>query len=424
MCLTRTIAAFIIAVLFSVNGIAQEDTRVLTWEDCIKEAYNNHPELISAREKVKQSRYNKEGVFSAMQPSVEAVSTAKRSVSQGKAPGNDFSYGLTGSQLLFDGFKVSNNERSAYELMLASMYDYSVVSSNIRLRLRNAYIELLRADADLVLSLDIVERRKKNTELVRMRYNAGREHKGALLTAEANQAQAEFDLTQAKRGIDLARSKLSREMGRDGYGFVTVSGSLAEVKVQPGIPDFIRIAETNPLLKELIAKKDSARFNAAAKKSAFFPDIYASGAISRSGGEFMKGKENWSLGLTMTLPVFEGGKRVYDLRQALAQMKQAASDMKNGRDEVTYTLHEMWTQLVNAVDRVVVRKKFLEATEERARIAEAQYSNGLVSFDNWTIIEDDLVNDKKTYLNSQAEAMAAAAYWEQARGETLDDIYQ
>jgi len=44
-----------------------------------------------------------------------------------------------------------------------------------------------------------------------------------------------------------------------------------------------------------------------------------------------------------------------------------------------------------------------------------------VSFDTWIIIEDDLVKAKKSFLNVQAEALVADAYWVQAKGGTLEN---
>ncbi|HPQ66718.1 MAG TPA: TolC family protein, partial [bacterium] len=64
--------------------------------------------------------------------------------------------------------------------------------------------------------------------------------------------------------------------------------------------------------------------------------------------------------------------------------------------------------------------QFLQADEERARISEAQYATGILSFDNWIIIEDNLVRTRKSYLSVKAEALRAAAEWEYRTGLTID----
>ena len=67
-----------------------------------------------------------------------------------------------------------------------------------------------------------------------------------------------------------------------------------------------------------------------------------------------------------------------------------------------------------------VQKLNLTATEERSKISQAQYSIGLISFDNWTIIEDNLVTAKSAYLNAESAALLAEANWIQAKGETIE----
>ena len=85
-----------------------------------------------------------------------------------------------------------------------------------------------------------------------------------------------------------------------------------------------------------------------------------------------------------------------------------------------FTLANTWTQLQNTTDNVAVQKKSLDATEERAKIAEAEYSIGLLSYDNWIIIENNLVSAKKSYVTAQNAALVAEANWVQAKGGTLD----
>ena len=67
-----------------------------------------------------------------------------------------------------------------------------------------------------------------------------------------------------------------------------------------------------------------------------------------------------------------------------------------------------------------MERKSLDAALERSKIAEAQYSIGFITFDNWIIIQDDLVRAKRSYLDARAAALQAEASWIQAKGETLE----
>ena len=50
----------------------------------------------------------------------------------------------------------------------------------------------------------------------------------------------------------------------------------------------------------------------------------------------------------------------------------------------------------------------------------SQYSTGFIAFDDWIIIENTLVESKKSYLEGQADALLTEAAWVQAKRETLE----
>jgi outer membrane protein TolC len=101
-------------------------------------------------------------------------------------------------------------------------------------------------------------------------------------------------------------------------------------------------------------------------------------------------------------------------------LSQAQADERSNRDGVTLTLEQSWTNWQNAIDTASVQKEALQAAEEREKIARVEYTNGLITFDNWTIIEDALVQAQKTLLAAQANAFIAEAQWIQAQGGTLE----
>ena len=173
---------------------------MLTWEDCVKEAKKSHPDLISAEAVVNQAKANKAIATSNILPQVSTE--LRQSTSETATTRSDtYSYGLTAQQLLFDGLKTPYDIAAAAKNVKSAEYNYKVTSADIRLRLRTAFIELLKAQEFLTITEDISIRRKQNADLVQLLYDGGREHRGSLLTAQADLSQAEFEVTQAKRNI-------------------------------------------------------------------------------------------------------------------------------------------------------------------------------------------------------------------------------
>jgi outer membrane protein TolC len=401
-----------------VNPAFPEDT--LTWEECVRRTKANHPDIISAGEKVKQARSDKNIALSDMLPDLTFAGSGRESKTSTRDAAKTYEYSVTGTQLLFDGFKTFSEVSSSIKTLNAQQYDYAVTSSNIRLDLRSAFVDLLKTQELIFLTENIAERRRQSLKLVRLRYEAGREHKGSLLTAEADLARAEFEIEQAKRDILLGQRQLSKELGLAGMENMKVEGEFSlgeDYGIKPG---FERLAEINPFLRELIAKKDAARYDLRSSRLDFFPKVYLNGSTSMTDSDWPPKGDGWSGGISVSFPLFEGGSRFSEVTKARSKLRQLEADERSGRNTVLVTLESTWKELKDAITYVSVQKKFLDAAEERARISVAQYETGLMSFDDWTIIEDNLVTTKKAYLDAQRDMLLAEAYWIQAIGGTLE----
>ncbi len=399
------------------SGLAQD---TFTWQECIRQAKDNNPDLISAIETVKQVTSDKDISLSAMGPQIDIDASTKRSKT-GDGPRSDtYAYNLTGQQLLFDGFKTASEVTKAQKVILAQQYNYAVTSSNVRLDLRTAFVELMRAQDLIGITNSIAQRRKQNQELVKLRYDSGRESKGSLLAADADLAQAEFEVAQAKRNIILSQRNLSTAVGFSMMHLWIAEGKFSLDKAYSDKPDIDLLAEATPFISELISKKEASRYNLSSKEADFFPKIYANGSLGKTYDTWPPRDKKWSAGMSVSLPIFEGGSRIAEVTKANSQLSQAEADERSGRDSVLATLERAWKDLKDAIANVSVQNKFLMADEERAKITRAQYAIGLASFNDWIIIEDNLVKSKKAYLNAQSDMLYAEAYWIQAIGGTLE----
>ncbi|PIU41363.1 MAG: hypothetical protein COS99_05745 [Candidatus Omnitrophica bacterium CG07_land_8_20_14_0_80_42_15] len=184
--------------------------------------------------------------------------------------------------------------------------------------------------------------------------------------------------------------------------------------------DFETLVKNNPSYLKLEAEKNAASFGVKSAYSEFFPTLSGTAGATRSDSRWPPEGNGWSLGLSASVPIFEGGSKVAQVYQAKALYNQAEANERSTKDSVVVALEQTWTALQDALETVEVQSKVLNATEERSKIAQEQYSTGFITFDNWIIIQNDLVSAKKAYLNAQANALLAEANWVQAKGETIE----
>jgi len=414
------ILAVFIPVLFQFSFAYAGSDEALTWEDCVKESAKNHPDLIAAIEGVKASEAVKSISASGEYPQVNAALSGSTSKSSGQSRSDSYSTSLSGSQLVFDGKKTINNVKAAGEDILASKQNFRYTSSTVRQALRIAFVDLLKAQEMTRITQEIFQIRRGSMELITLRYQSGLEHRGALLTAEANLAQAQYSVNSAARDLEVARRDLVKELGRGRWEALTVKGDFVVTDIPQDQLDLDAMALRNPQVLQAAAKKNAAEFNLRSAYGNFAPSLSIDAGIGKSGTTFLPQNSQKNAGFTLSIPLFEGGLRDAKVSAAQAALNQLKANEISMRDSVAAHLQQCRAALLEAIDNVDVQKKSLLATEERSIIAEAQYSIGTISFDSWTIIEDNLVSAKRSFLNAQAEALLSEANWIQAKGETLE----
>jgi outer membrane protein TolC len=413
-----------LTILTSMAGAATSyAAEPLLWAEAVHETLLNHPGLASARGSVQSEQADRTTAASVFWPQVtgDASGSTSETRTAGSRASDRFSYGISGRQLLFDGFKSVYDVENAVDAVEAAGYGYRVTSSNVRLSLRRAYIDLWRAQELIRITRQIAGRRQQSYDLIQLRYEAGREHRGSLLTAEANLDQARFEIERAERGLVVAQRALLRELGRTEFETVRVPEQEDPPAPDRTRPDFEAIAAETPLLQQLLVQKEAARWGVKSAAAELAPAVYATAATGRSGTEWPPSTSDWSAGVSASVTFFDGWAQWANIARAEAARRSMEADARGGRDGILVTLESAWAGWLNAAASAKVQAKFLEAARERSRIAEAEYGTGLITFNDWIIIENNLVQADKSYLDARTDAWIAEAQWRQAKGDTLDD---
>ncbi len=412
-----------LALLFFLFSSPLRAEETLTWQQCVSEARAAHPDLSTALALLQQAEADKRITGGALLPRLSMAVSSEESgtTAKGSTHSAAHSYSLTAQQLVYDGHKRSDMVASNREAIKGAQYNYDVVSADLRFALRSAFTQLLKAQELVGLAGEIADRRQKNVRLISLRYQGGREHIGSLRQAEADLAQAEFEVAQARRGLVLAQTTLASALGRDSHNPVRVKGKFEVRELSTSKPDLALLAKNNPLFQQLDAKSKAARFDLDAAKNAFSPELYLTSSLGRREVDSLPfNAVDWSAGLTLSVPIYEGGSGQARVSRAMAVVSQQNSQQKSGYLQIFTMLEESWKNFQDARQLVAVKKKFLEAAQERSTIANAQYSNGLVTFNDWVIIENNLVSAKKEFLNAGADLLIAEAQWIQAKGDGID----
>ncbi|MDD5686899.1 MAG: TolC family protein [Elusimicrobia bacterium] len=407
------ILAFSFQILILSSNFSH--SQQLTWQDVLAEAKTKNPDLIKAEKGIKKARLSYYSSFTNFLPQLSASAGAGQSKSSDNSESKNYSYGLSGRLSLFSGFSdISQSQSSNIGLKIAEL-EYKRALSDMVFSLKQSFVNLLLAQETVVLTEAILKRRSENYELVKFKYDAGIEDKGSLLRVDADKLQAEYELARAKRALGTASTQMVRDIGRDEFEVISVTGTFTVV-----VPK--EVPASNELLIEtpdyLIAEYnvEKSRYDLKSTMSELYPDVSLSGNISQSGNKWAPENRNESVSLGLSYSFFPGGRNIYDVKIAKTNVMVVEQTLRFTRQQIMSRLESVWNDFIDTFENVKVSEKYLEASQEQSEIASTKYINGLVSYQDWYVVENDYINAQKSLLSVRKNAVLSEASWKNILG--------
>lgn len=407
-------------MIMAITARAADTTEALSWSNCLREAAQRNPALQAAREGQIQARAAARSAAGSLQPTLSGSLGAGygESRSGGQTSGNDsWSADLSSSYTIYDGGANRARVEAARWRVRKSELTLHSEAARLGADLARAFTRLAFAQEQVVLLENIAERRAQNRDLVQLRYEGGKENLGSALRSRAVYGQALQDATSALRSLAVAQRELAVALGRPVSDELLADGFAPAAEV-PARPDFEALTRTVPEVRQAEADLILARSDVIIARSAFRPEWSASLSAGRSGDDPGMENSSWRAGLGVSYPFYRGRRDTYDLAAAQSAEREAALRLEQQRQAAHLDLQQAWTEASDAGEQQAVQRAFLEAAEVRAEIARAQYASGLIGFQDWDQIEDEIINARKALLSSQRDATLAAAAWLQAQGRS------
>ncbi len=393
--------------------------RWLTIEEAVAQAAASNPELLAAREALAKAGYDRAARRAAFWPALSGTAGWSRSDSDDRAgdASERTSAGLSADYTLFAGFADRVRVAQAEQAWKQAEAEWFEARADVGASVHSAFIELLHAQERAALAEAIAERRGRNLDLVALRHDAGSEHKGSLLRAQATARQAGFDVGQARRAIAVQQRALANSIGAGDREAWVARGEWQSAEPD-ATPEWRELARATPRWRGAEAALENRRLAVAAARSGLYPEVALRAGIDRSGESWPPDTEAWSVGASLSVPLFTGGRTVNEHAAAKAAHRQAQAEFLKVTQQIQLDLESSWAGLRDARERREVQAAFLEAAEVRAEIAREQYANGLLSFQNWDQIEDELIQRQQALLAGERDAALATAEWNRVRGVT------
>lgn len=388
----------------------------LTWEQCLQLTKAQNPDLVSARSAVKELEYGVASASAGFLPNIDASAGFTKRGSENndnwtESDSTSASIGL--SQDLFSGGgNVARRKRALAQLDVGNE-QYRKTLSDVELRTRLAYIDVLYAQDLIELTKRIAERRANNVRLIQLRFDGGRENKGSLARSKAQLSQALYEVREAERSLVYALRNLAAAMGQMDLA-PGAAGDLNANDPEP-LSDLRNLMEQTPDFTIAETQVEAAQQGMLVTRSGRFPSISFNASAGLSGERELE-DGSWSAGIRASMPIYTGNQLNSDVAAAKERIIQNEMDLMDTANTLMATLQQRWNSYTDAVENEAVQVELLDAEQLRAEISTAKYKQGLLSYEDWDIIESNLINQGKTHLQRRRTSEIEQARWKNALG--------
>ena len=403
--ISKTVFAAVLASATALSPIAASAETIL---GALSKAYQNNSQLNSARA---GTRVTDEGVAiakSGYRPQVIGSASIDYSSTKGPAFGNTTrlttgGFGVQINQMLFDGFQTKNNVSAAEAQVAASVESLRNTEENILFNAASSYMDVIRDRQIAVFTEQNLQFLTEQARAARSRFEVGEGTRTDVAQADASRSAAIAKLSAA-RAQALSSAAVYHQVVGDEPGKLKPAKPLA--KLLPSSIDAAMAIASNehPAILATEHLVDAAGFSVKSAEGALLPQLSASAGLERdyrnadTTGGALAGTPNGysnsaSIGATLTVPIYQGGRTSAQVRQSKEQLGQARIEVDVSRDNVRAAVTSAWTQYTAAKESV---------DANRALVSAAQLAlNG--------VIEERNVGQRTTLdvLNAQSDVLTA-----------------
>lgn len=401
-----------------INEVSVKE-RPLTLATCVRIALDENPTLRAAREGVSAARESVGIAKAPYYPTVGLEAAYRRGethafLPEGLSgmgrpsvigPTDDWSSGLRARYLLFDSGKRAAQLRSALSRQGLAKEEEASIRQDIALAVHQEFYNLLSTLEAQTVAEQNRTRAEDHLLLTREHWVAGAVPQADVIRAQVEVANAKLELVRTRSAVKLAAGSLNTAMGLP----VEMKIDLDAENKKMESPDTIDVFEAlnqaiqrRPVLKVALHRIETARNAIDVARSAFGPVITANAGYGYRDSQFLPEDKDWSVGIGIEVPLFEGFRRSHDLSRTKHELAKEEAYIRHLVLKVREDVWAAHLRLKESYEATQASEAVVRDARESMRMTRERYEAGVAT-------ATDLLDAHTT--QAKAEYMLVESHW-------------
>jgi outer membrane protein len=350
-----------------------------------------------------------------------SVARVKTAATQGRTAvtQNVLAPSLSLTYLLFDFGGRSGQVGAAREQALAAAFNHNAAIQDVVLQISVAYFQYLATRALLEAQRTTLTEAEANVTAAQERRNAGVATIADVLQARTAASQARLTYQSIEGDVQTTRGSLALAMGLPAntpYDVDPAAGERAITDTADSVDVLIAAAVRNrPDLRSAQAAAEAARDRVSVARARLLPSLGLSTTGGRTySGSLPAGANTYGITMDLTVPLFAGLSRRYDLRAARFTAEAAQGQIEATQQRVIFAVYSDYYTLQTAGRRVATAEDLLASAGQSSEVALGRYKAGV-----GTVL--DLLAAQTALADARAQRVQARLTWSVSLAQLAHD---
>lgn len=392
---------------------------------CLEIGLERQPTILAARGTVEADRSRVHEAEAAYFPQIDFSASANRTSTGPRSSlgfttravtFNSYSAGVTLNQTIWDFGRTAAQVRMNRYAYQASQTTLDNTTQTIVLNIKQAYYGVLVAQRNRGVAAEAVKQTQLHLDQAQGFYDVGLKPLFDVTQAQVNLSSAKLSLIKAENAVKRAFSLLNQAIGVVDAPEYKIEDNLGYKKYALTFDEALgRAYENRPDLKSQVALRQAAQSAESLARSGFLPILSGTAGYDYAGNSFPL-SSGWSVGLTLSFPIFSGFLTTYQVEEARANLSIQKADEELLKQSIYVDVEQAYLSLAEAEDLIPVAELGVKQAQENLDIANGQYAEGLGNPVTVSDAEVALISAQVSYYGALYEYKIAQASLEKAMG--------
>ena len=387
-----------------------QETVYLTLDQALQTALSENASVRIADLEIERTGYARKGTYAALFPQIDGSGSYQRTIKKQvmymdfAIGGNSGDSSQGGSSVSRDGIEVgrwntwSTGVSANMPLVNAQLWKSLQISDqDVELavekarasrletvtQVKKAFFTVLLAKEALNVYQSVYENARENLELTQKKYNAQRASELDLTRSKTTLANAVPNMYDAANSVELGLWQLKAVMGVDLNSNIDVAGTLKDyADMMQENPEGSSDLSGNSSLRQLAIQAEQLANTVKMQQYAYIPSL-ALGfnySINAMANDYNFSQYKWSpysyVGLSLSIPIFSGGKRLNAVRQAKVQAAELDIQRTNTERQLQIAIRQYLGTMETATKSYASAASAVETAQKAYSIARQSYDVG------------------------------------------------